>query len=278
MLRGLAWVTALAAAVSSAQTVTVYSEFTRVDPLGNLVRADRGARPGREILSPAIARNAISSLQMVIEGEPGQPYTFQVVQNPDDAVKITAYRELYTRAGDEWIPDALEPIPIPFEGRLGQIGGVDQRAQAFWVDLFADRTAPVRRIRIETQVLIGEGWIVNPLEVRVRSTAMGTTPPAPAVGVTDLTLPASASVVSPWRRTLCGLSDETKPATAALTIRNFIARNAAQDVRLAGGIAPPALLSMAGETDRVALCRAANWVHPGEDYLAVRDVLVGARE
>src|ERR1035437_6160550 len=65
----------------SAQTVTVYSELTRIDPLGNPVRADRGAYPPREILSPAIPRNATSSFHMVVEGQPGQAYTFQVVQN-----------------------------------------------------------------------------------------------------------------------------------------------------------------------------------------------------
>src|SRR3974390_2157650 len=100
-------------AAASAQSVTVYSEFTRLDPRGHPVPADRAARPPREILSPAIPRNAFSSFQMVVEGQPGQGYTFQVVQNPEDAVKITAYRELYAKVGDEWVPDALEPGPIP---------------------------------------------------------------------------------------------------------------------------------------------------------------------
>jgi len=160
----------------------------------------------------------------------------------------------------------------------GKVGDIDQTAQAFWVDLFAGRQAPVRRIRIETQVLIGDGWTVSPLEVRVRNASLGNVPPLRAMGAGDLFQPASASVASPWRRALCGFSDETKPATSPLTIRNFIARNAAQDVRLAGGVAPPALLRLVGVADRAALCRAANWVRPGEDYLDVRDVLVGARE
>src|ERR1017187_5385935 len=60
-----------AAAIAAAQTVTVYSEFTRVDPFGQVVRADRGANEPREILSPAIARNALSSFHVVVEGRPG---------------------------------------------------------------------------------------------------------------------------------------------------------------------------------------------------------------
>jgi hypothetical protein len=267
------------AASLAAQTVTVYSEFTRIDPFGNVVRADRGAEPPREILSPAIPRNAVSSFHIVVEGQPGQAYRFLVVQNPDDAVTVTAYREVYTKVGGEWVPDALEPVPNPFDGRLGRIGGSEQTAQAFWVDLFAERSAPVRRIRIEAQVLLGEGWIVTPMEVRVRPAALGTGGASPeASGVSDVSLPASASVVSPWRRALCGLSDEMKKPAQALTIRNFITRNAAQDVKLAGGIAPPILLRMAGAADRAALCRSGKWLRPGEDYLGVRDILVGARE
>ena len=61
---------------AAAQTVTVYSEFTRIDPFGDVVRADPGAKPPREILSPAIPRNAVSSFHIVVEGSPARLTAF----------------------------------------------------------------------------------------------------------------------------------------------------------------------------------------------------------
>jgi hypothetical protein len=268
-----------AAAIAAAQTVTVYSEFTRVDPFGQVVRADRGADEPREILSPAIARNALSSFHVVVEGRPGQSYEFQVAQNPDNAVRIAAYRERYSRVGDEWIPDALERVTIPYNAKLGDDAKLAaQTAQAFWVDLIAGRNAPVHRIRIEAQVLIGDGWTVYPIEVRVRPPALGSRPLSRTAGASDPSLPASASAFASWTRTLCGPPDGTEPPETAPSIRSFIARNAHQDIRLAGGIPPTVLLRLAGVADRAAFCRAAKPARPGEDYLLIRDALVRARE
>ena len=264
---------------ANAQSVSVYSELTRIDPFGQPVRADRGAQTPREILSPAIARNATSSFHMLVEGRPNQPYTFQVLQNPENAIRITAYRERYTKVGDKWVPDALEPVSMPFDGRLGDASIPNQTAQAFWVDLFAGRNAPVRRIRIEAQVYIGEGWIVYPMEVRVKSATGGVTPLPHLTGAAEVSLPASASTMAAWARLVCGPSDEKNTPEPPLTIRNFIARNAAQDVRFAGGVPPVQLLRMAGVADRAAFCRRrSRVVSGGEGYLLIRDTLIGARE
>jgi hypothetical protein len=268
----------LLCAIGAAQSVSVYSELTRIDPRGQPVRADRGVQSPREILSPAIARNAMASFQMVVEGQPEQPYTFQVVQNPDNAVRITVYRERYSRVGDEWVPDALEPVPAPFDGRFGD-GRVDgQTAQTFWVDVFADRTAPVRRIRIEAQAYLGDGWIVYPLEVRVRPAMMGKSPLGNPAAVEDISRPLTASAIAAWRGALCGSSEVRNQRESALTIRDFIARNAAQDVRFAGGVPPASLLSLTGATDRATFCRGARPVRGGEEYLRIRDALIGAVE
>src|SRR6266536_1049677 len=141
-------------ALTAAQEINVYSEFTRTDPFGHRIRADRGPEPPREILSPAIARNAFSSFHVVVEGRPGDSFTLQVGLNPEDAVQVTAYRERYVQLDGEWAPDELEPVKLPFEGRLGSDGVPGQTAQAFWVDLFAGRDAPVARIKVEPQVFI----------------------------------------------------------------------------------------------------------------------------
>jgi hypothetical protein len=267
------------AATAAAQTVTVYSEFTRVDPFGQFVQADRGANEPREILSPAIARNALASFHVVVEGQPGQQYRFQMAQNPDDAVRLAAWRERYTQAGDAWIPDALEQVRLPYDATLGDEPALaTQTAQAFWVDMIADRNAPVRRIRVEAQVLIGDGWVLYPMEVRVRPPVLGSRPLPHGAGAGDISLPLSASALVPWSRALCTAANRTVPPAASASIRNFIARNAEQDIRFAGGVPPPALLRLAGVVDRAAFCRTANLARPGEDYLLIRDALVRARE
>ena len=127
-------------------------------------------------------------------------------------------------------------------------------------------------------MLLGEGWIVTPLEVRVRHAALGTGGVGPKAWRFGHFIARLSFGGIAWRRALCGLSDEMKKPAQALTIRNFIARNAAQDVKLAGGIAPPILLRMAGAADRAALCRSGKWCASGEVIFGVRDILVGARE
>ena len=62
------------AVLVSAQDVRVYSELTRIDPFGNVVKADRGDEP-REILSPAVPRNAYSTFRVVISAAPGTEFT-----------------------------------------------------------------------------------------------------------------------------------------------------------------------------------------------------------
>ncbi len=263
--------------IAAAQDVSVYSEFTRIDPSGRPVRADRGPNPPREILSPAIARNAYSSFHLVVEGRPGARYTVEVAQNPEDAVQVTAYRERYTRLRDEWIPDILEPVKLPFEGQLGH-GLPDQTAQAFWIDLFAAREAPVRRIKVEPQVFIDEGWIRYPMEVRVTEARLGPTPIQRVVGVGDISQRSSASALTAWVRLSCNSYEKTG-VEPGLTIRNFIARNASQDFRFGGGAPPSQLLRLAGVPDRAGLCRAMKPVRQSaEEYLLVRDALIGARE
>ncbi|MBS1871842.1 MAG: hypothetical protein JSU00_01415 [Acidobacteria bacterium] len=267
---------ALFLCAASAQEVTVYSEFTRIDPFGKPVRADRGAQPPREILSPAMPRGAFSSFRLVVEGQPGAKYTVDIAQNPDDAVHVTAYREKYAKLGGEWVPDALEPVKLPYDGVFGDSGAPAQTAQSFWIDMLADRQAPVRRIKVEPQVYIDDGWLRYPMEVRVTEPVLGPTPVAHVPGASDIGLPLSASALSAWAALACKTPVRN---TAEPTIRSLIARNVAQDFRFAGGIPPKPLLRLAGALDRAALCRASKPPRrDSEEYLKVRDTLIGARE
>ncbi len=265
---------------AAAQTISVYSEFTRIDPFGAPVEADRGRQAPREILSPAIPRNAVTSFHVVVEGGTGEPFSLQIAQNPENAVRVTAYRERYGKVNGQWIPDVLEPVKLPYDGRLATPEIDGQTAQAFWIDVMPARDTPVQRIKVEPQVYIDGGWIRYPMEVRVARTALGAGPPARVAAETiDIFLPSSAPALAAWRRSVCDLSYERTSGETPLTIRSFIARNAAQDVRLAGGSVPPQLLRIAGAADRASLCAGTSLRRAGaEEYLLLRDALIGARQ
>ena len=115
----------VAALPLTAQSLRVYSDLARIDSTGEVTAP---AQP-REILSPAIVRNGFTSFQIVVQVKSGTPYWLYVGENPDNAVKVTLYRE----AGDR-----LERVGSPYQGDSTQI---------FWLDLFADRNAMVRRIK-----------------------------------------------------------------------------------------------------------------------------------
>lgn len=269
----------LVSVTAAAQTVTVYSEFTRIDPYGQIVRADRSARPPREILSPALARNAFWSFQAVLEGSAGQPFRLRIAQNPEDAVRVTGYRELYAQSRGEWIPDALEAVTLPFESKIGGGEIADQTAQSFWVDVFVPGQMPVSRIKIEVQVYLDGTWIRYPMEARIVRAALGNGVARTAFGVGEVAQPSAASAIAGWVEALCG-TGEKNTLSEPLSIRNLIARNAAQDVRFAAGMVPAGILRLAGVTERVALCSSGRLRAdaPGDEYLAIRDELIGARE
>src|SRR5712671_3779078 len=120
----------LVSGIAVAQPLRVFSELVQFDKAGDPVAP---AQP-REILSPALVRNGFTSFQISIQGRPGVRWTLYVGQNPDDAVKITLYRP----SGDH-----LELADLPVQG---------EGVQILWMDLWADRAAPVRRIKVEPQL------------------------------------------------------------------------------------------------------------------------------
>ena len=129
------------------QSLRVYSEFAQIDSAGRVMAP---AEP-REILSPAIARNAFSSFQVVVDVPRGTPYQLYVAQNPENAVEVTLYRE----NGDK-----LERVEQPVSGNTTQV---------FWMDLWTARDAPVQRIKVEPQLHVNNDWVIYPMEARVMS-------------------------------------------------------------------------------------------------------------
>jgi len=218
----------VAALPLTAQSLRVYSDLARIDSTGEVTAP---AQP-REILSPAIVRNGFTSFQIVVQVKSGTPYWLYVGENPDNAVKVTLYRE----AGDR-----LERVGSPYQGDSTQI---------FWLDLFADRNAMVRRIKIEPELDVNYDWVTYPMEVRVM----------------EATVPDIAAAPVSMMKFLCGRSDEP----AGSDVSKLRLRNQQQDVALASKVAKEELLR------RMGVCDAE---HPEdrEFYLRIRDYLFRMR-
>jgi len=58
------------------QSLRVLSEFQRVDPFGDVVAVDRTVNP-REILSPAVARNAFASFHVAVSVPEREPFELE---------------------------------------------------------------------------------------------------------------------------------------------------------------------------------------------------------
>ena len=146
----------LAGGFLSGQSVQVYSEFAQLNDAGEVVAPESP----REILSPAVARNAFSSFQLAIQVPRGVKFLVYIGQNPDNAAKVTLYRR---RDGK------LDPVELPYGGESSQV---------LWMDLWVDGNAPVRRVKIEPQIGIGGEWLTYPMEVRVMEAAVQDHPAA----------------------------------------------------------------------------------------------------
>ena len=234
----------LVATASLAQPLRVYSEFAAINAKGEVLA------PGspREILSPALVRNGFTSFQVVIQAPKGTPFTLHVGLNPADAVKVTLYR----RAGDR-----LEPVDLPYQG---------DSTQVLWMDLWTDRGAPVRRVKIEPQLFIDGDWVIYPMEARVAASTVPDDVPVPK---------GSSTPLEAMRNFLCGskagggLAREASPdAPRDTTGPHF--RNVRQDLGLAAKAPRDELQKVFGA------CTAPPPSDP-EWYLRIRDYLLRLR-
>jgi hypothetical protein len=209
-------------AAATAQELKVYSEFRRIDPYGNIVTPDRGGRV-REILSPPAARNSFASFRIAVTPRANTPTWLYIQQNPT-VFKVSIYRELYVKAGKEWIPDGLQSVKTPCYLMLPEPppGIPNQTTQSYWVDLWTPATARVDRVRVEALIKSGEDWIVYPMEVRVAPAVL---PPAPggAAPVLNIAQPLAANAVA----VLAKCPVNRAPRSGA-TVRHHVLRNARQ--------------------------------------------------
>jgi hypothetical protein len=228
---------AMAAACVSAQSVEVYSEFQRVDPFGRTLAADRAQTP-REILSPLLARNAHFTFQAVVRVPRGETYTVFLAQNPENAVRVAAYRPVYVNRGGVWIPDELKPLDLAPDGRVPEIPlqVAGQSVRTLWVDLWVEPHAEVRRTRLEVQLRVGGNWIIYPMELRTHELVA---PPAswPLEPLAAVEASAAESAAAPWRALACGAEAAAAGAEGPMSVRRLIRRNARQDVAFARALA-----------------------------------------
>ena len=161
----------LFAAGAQAQTVEIYSEFTRIDPYGSVVAPDKGRVPPREILSPPVVRNAFASFHVAVSVPAKESYLLYVVTNPIDACTVYMYKEHFVRTRHGWIPDTLTELhrlpdfgvmPDPDENIEGQT------TRLYLLDLWIPPDSKPGRFRVEVQLKVGD-WTIRPLEVRVLS-------------------------------------------------------------------------------------------------------------
>jgi len=258
----------LMVASACAQTVDIYSEWSRPDPFGGVVAADRGWKR-REVLSPAVGRNGWASFHIVVSVPPKESYLLYVIPNPVSACRVALYREHFTKTKDGWIPDRLTEVHrLPDFGTMPDPDdGIDgQTTRAYLLDLWLPPNADVARFRLEVQMKVAD-WEIRPMELRVV--------PARFPDLRDGTgaLPeieqgsdaAAGMVLSDW---LAGRALTKAPEMR--TVRDVLRRNAAQDLGLASD--PGALMRRALELFR------ANSGYPvrplgGEWWLRVRDWL-----
>ena len=195
---------------------------------------------------------------------------------------MTLYKELFIKAGEQWIPDALEETKIPTFGMLPYPPSpiLGQNTVSYWLDLRVPADAPVRRARLEVLLKVGNRWVIYPMEVRVVEAKV------PAIRWTGARLPppserADSPVYGPLGAYLCRSKESS--VKEPLTARALIRRNALQDIALAQtlesklgrGAVMAEILRRAGSQNAADWCRSHSTPPDlgAEWYLRVRDWL-----
>jgi MFS family permease len=238
----------LAVTILPAQELKIRSEFQRIDPFGQVVAIDRIESP-REILSPAVARNAFASFHLAVTIAEGTPSFLYIQQNPE-LFQVKVYKELFTQTAQGWIPDRLTEEKVPCMVLLPE--AIDpiarQNTVVYWLDIWVPENTPPGRMRMQAVLKSGDRWLVSPMEVRVTPKVVPKIGPVSRM-LAPLTARADAFVKS-------GGSERVDAAT----VRYLIRRNAAQDRALAKALEvtpPPAPRELGAE-----------------GYLKVRDFLL----
>ena len=260
--------------VPAAAQINVISEFQRIDPFGQTVKED-AQDSQREILSPAAARNAYASFRIVVEIPAGKQYYLHVGLNPENAVEVKVYKEVFQHQDDgRWIPDGLKPVQLPYLGKIGDQGIPGQKVDTFWLDIHVPKDAKVERIKVDPQLWVDERWLSYPMEVRVVAAQVDGSLPPPG-GTAPINFPVDSSSQRVWKKKLCS-NTEINRLQNTLTIRSLVERNARQDLALRSRWTVEDLTRLLEMKDSSQLCREAYVPSPNgpENYLRLRDQIL----
>ncbi len=128
------------------------SEYSRPDPFGGIVEADRGKNEkpnaneaGLKAVQLQAARNGYVSFYLTAKRPQGDPYSLSISFQKLPDVQIDLFKAWYhlQRANKKYYPDALIPVTNPYAAAIpdseNKIPG--QTSQAFWVDVWVPRGA-----------------------------------------------------------------------------------------------------------------------------------------
>ncbi len=158
-----------------------YPEFTRIDPFGQIVKADRVAdgnpapyTHGQRSVSLEGARGGYVSFHLVAELKKNGSYMVDLQLAPEQSgLQIDVFREWFHFLESEktYFPDALIPVRFPYSSRLpepdNRIHG--QTAQAFWVDVWIPASARPGTYRGRATLKVGGRRATLAIELKVLS-------------------------------------------------------------------------------------------------------------
>jgi hypothetical protein len=219
----------------AAQSVEIHSEFQRIDPFGHIVEVDRSEYP-REILSPEVPRNAHSVFHVSVTVPQNTSYFLYVGSNPPHLVETSMYKEDFTQAGDEWIPDALTPIRMPAFGFMpdATAGIPGQTTRCYLLDIWVPPDSDVRRVRVEVLLKIGI-WYVAPMELRIGEARVPPHLQGPERDFSMWDRDAGEPIDQPAMECLAGylMGGAQTWSGGMLNIRDVVRRSAEQDMAIA---------------------------------------------
>lgn len=252
---------------ANAQDISVYSEFLRFNPFGEVVAQDREWNP-REILSPAVPRNGHLSVHVVVTAPAGTNYFVYAGQSPSDTVEIKVYREHFVPCGQDYCPDWLTEQRMPSFGAIPESRErmPEQTTRVYLFDIRVPPDVPPRRVRVEALLKVGY-WLVAPMELRVIAPVLPDTSGLERVeDIAPLEARSSDTAQRQLIRYVNGLPPEYP--RGILRVRDILQRNAAEDMLLAK--------SMGFQTPQLNLMLWTPFVFPqtgAEWYLRVRDLI-----
>jgi hypothetical protein len=192
-----------------------------------VVASDRTPRP-REILSPAVARNAYASFLVSVTAPAKTMYFVYVQANPENVVSWKLYEVKYS----DGIPDQLQELRLPAFGIVPDAasGIPGQTTRLYLLDVWTPAETTPGGLRLEVLVKT-DTWWVAPMEMRI----LGAQALPLTKGVERALPPATEPAFAAARQVLDAyLAGEELPAPAPPgALRAIIRRNALQDVALA---------------------------------------------